>query len=236
MAGLIPMEAICDETRPVTTWAVYQRPEDFVAKQQEKFLKNYWRDLMRGQPHHIEIFVEKETQRAAVEATASLFTIPVTTGRGFCSLPPRYAMAQRYKASGKDKLILLLLSDHDPDGVQLARSFARSMRDDFDITKVHPIRVALTQEQIEDNDLPSSIEANDSSMNYTRFVAEHGTRAVELDAMPRKLLQAELRKAIEAAIDVSAFKYEQAQERQDAAHIAALRRASLAAMQQGGDQ
>ena len=81
----------------------------------------------------------------------------------------------------KDKLILLLLSDHDPDGVQLAISFARSMRDDFGITKLLPIRVALTSEQIEKHALPSSLDAKVTSPNYKKFVAKHGTRAVELD-------------------------------------------------------
>jgi hypothetical protein len=234
LVGLIPMEAICDDTRPVTIWKTHQRSEDFVAEQQRDFLMGYARDLLNGQPHHIEIAVEKETMRAAVEQVAARYTIPVTTGRGVCSLPPRHAMAQRYQKSGKDKLILLLLSDHDPDGVQLAISFARSMRDDFGITKLLPIRVALTSEQIEKHALPSSLDAKVTSPNYKKFVAKHGTRAVELDAMPRALLQAELRKAIEAVLDVDAFNHEQAQERADAAHLAALRHASLAAMQSTG--
>ena len=230
ICGLIPMAAICDETRPVTTWPVFQRPDEFIQNEQQRFLKGYWRNLMQSQPHHVEIMVEKETQRRAVEQVAETYTIPVTTGKGICSLPPRFAMAERYRKSGKDELIILLLSDFDPDGVQLAISFARSMRDDFGIRKLRPIRVALTDDQVRLHDLPSSLEAKPSSTNYKKFVAQYGTRAVELDAMPRALLQSELRKSIEGVIDIDAFNYEIKQERKDWANIEALRRASLQAM------
>lgn len=59
------------------------------------------------------------------------FCIPYTIGRGYSSLPPRKAMHTRFKKSGKEKLILLILSDHDPEGWDIAETFAKSMRDDF---------------------------------------------------------------------------------------------------------
>lgn len=96
--------------------------------------------------------------------------------------------------------------------------------------KIFPIRVALTPEQIQTHDLPSSIEAKATSTNYKAFVAKHGTRAVELDAMPRGVLQAELRRSIESVIDLDVFAYEQRKEREDAAHLHALRQASILAI------
>ena len=57
-------------------------------------------------------------------------------------------MVKRFKSSGKDKLILLILSDFDPDGEEIAHSLARSLRDDFDVDAVEPVKVALTREQV----------------------------------------------------------------------------------------
>ena len=57
-------------------------------------------------------------------------------------------MAVRFKRSGKEKLILLVLSDFDPEGEDIGRSFAQSMRDDFGITNIVPIKLALTAEQV----------------------------------------------------------------------------------------
>ena len=63
-------------------------------------------------------------------------------------------MAQRYWASGKEKLVLLVLSDFDPSGEDIAHSFARSMRDDFGISKIVPMKVALNRNQIDRLGLP----------------------------------------------------------------------------------
>jgi len=101
---------------------------------------------MQSQPNHIEIVCEKNTVEPIVRTVAADYCIPVTSGRGYCSLPPRNVMAQRYQRSGKEKLVLLLLSDFDPDGEEIAHSFARSMRDDFAVADVHAIKVGYATE------------------------------------------------------------------------------------------
>ncbi len=236
IAGLIPMEAICDEERPVTLWDVHPNASAFVAKQHETFLMGYGRDLMQSQPHHIEIIVEKRTKYAAARAVAMKYTIPVTAGKGYASLAPRYQIAKRYQESGKDKLILIFMTDFDPDGEQIAISFARSMRDDFEIYNVVPYKAGLTAEQVRTLNLPSSLEAKPKSPNYKRFVAKHGTRAVELDAMPSDVFARVLTDAIESFLDVEAFNHEVEQQRQEHQWLAARRKAALQAMGGGAGQ
>lgn len=69
LAGLIPFNAIGDETRPVTTWDVYPNVGPFFRSQIDDFGTGYWRDLMQSQPNHIEIVGEKLTMlNAEVEA------------------------------------------------------------------------------------------------------------------------------------------------------------------------
>ena len=223
IAGLIPMEAICDEERDCTVWNVRADAAAFIAEQQQGFLRGYARDLMQSQPHHIEVVVEKRTKYAAAKNIAMNYTIPVTAGKGFASIPPRYQMAKRYRESGRDKLILIFLTDFDPDGEQIASSFARSMRDDFGITNIHPIKAALTAEQVRTLNLPSSLEAKESSPNFNKFVARHGARVVELDAMPSPVLARALKEAIESVLDVEAFNSEVATEKVECAEIAARR-------------
>ncbi len=60
-------------------------------------------------------------------------------------------MARGFRQSGKARLILHMCTDHDPDGEEVASSFARSMRDDFHIRadRLHPVKVALIQEHVE---------------------------------------------------------------------------------------
>ena len=132
-------------------------------------------------------------------------------------------------------MILIFLTDFDPDGEQIASSFARSMRDDFDIPdrKIVAIKGALTAEQVQNNNLPSSLEAKKTSPNYKRFAAKHGTRAVELDAMPGPLLAEALQDAIESVLDVDAFNHEVEQEKQESVQVAARRKAVMRLMQGG---
>lgn len=233
LEDLVPMEAIEDSTRPIQLGGGFSTFEEFVALETEDFLTGYSRDLMQGQPHHVEIMLEKNALRTVIEAVARDYCIPVTTGRGFSSLSPRYDLFKRFKHSGKSKLVLLMLTDFDPDGEEIAKSFARSLRDDFGMKNIHPIKVALTADDVRNYNLPSDMDAKPSSPNYKKFVAKHGVKVAELDAAPVKLLQDSLRKAIESVIDVQEFNAQIDLERQDSAHVEAHRRVVFNAIRGG---
>jgi 5S rRNA maturation endonuclease (ribonuclease M5) len=220
----VPMESIEDSTRPIQLGGGFSTFEQFVAQETERFLIGYTRNLMQGQKNHIEIMLEKNALRTVIETVAREYCVPVTTGRGFSSLSPRYDLAQRFKRSGKARLVLLMLTDFDPDGDEIAASFARSLRDDFNIKNIHAIKVALTAEDVQAHDLPSDMDAKVSSPNYQKFIQKHGsTKVVELDAAPVKLLQSKLREAIQGVIDVAEFNAQVDLEQQDSAHIEAHR-------------
>ncbi|MBC8352202.1 MAG: ParB N-terminal domain-containing protein [Planctomycetes bacterium] len=224
LTGQIPWNAIADVTRPVTTWKVYPDPRRFIRQEIDTFLKGYYRDLMQSQPHHIEIICEKNTVEPILRPIAGEFTLPLTSGRGYCSLPPRYEIAQRYRRSGKNKLILLIASDFDPDGDQIAHSFARSMRDDFGIDNIHPIKAALTAEQVAEHELPPMMTAKTTSVNYDRFVEQHGDDTVfELEALDPSDLQTILTEAIESVIDIDLYNAEVEAEANDAAFLDGVR-------------
>jgi ParB-like chromosome segregation protein Spo0J len=230
----IPFEAIGDETRPIEEWQVYPGVSAFVREQMGSMFRGYWRNLMQSQPNHLEIVVEKNTIRSIVAPVAEEYAIPTTSGRGYCSLPPRYSMLWRYKASGKQKLVVLLVGDFDPEGEDIAHSFARSMRDDFHVFDVHPIKVALTAEQVLEYQLPPILQAKKTSSRYAKFVELHGTDVFEVEAVPPKTLQQILRSTIEAVIDREAFDAEIAAERDDAAFLEGVRRTVNEALRGAG--
>ena len=220
----VPMAAIEDSTRPIQLGGGFSTFEQFVAQETEQFLIGYHRNLMQGQRNHVEVMLEKNALRTVIESVAREYCIPCTTGRGFSSLSPRYDLAMRFKRSGKARLVLLMLTDFDPDGEEIAASFARSLRDDFGIQNIHAVKVALTAEDVQAYDLPSDMDAKVSSPNCQKFLKKYGsTKVVELDAAPVTLLQDKLREAIESVIDVAEFNAQVEQEAQDAAHIQAHR-------------
>jgi ParB-like chromosome segregation protein Spo0J len=230
LTGVIPFSAIHDPTRPVVTWNVYGEPAPFIRSQLDNFLKGYYRNLMQSQPNHIEIIGEKNTIAGVIRPVAMDYTIPYTIGRGYSSLPPRHEMAMRFESSGKEKLILLVLSDFDPEGEDIGRSFAQSMRDDFHIENIVPVKVALTGEQVEDLDLPPNLTAKKTSSRRKRFVDRHGEHVFELEAIPPATLQQFLREAIDTVIDVDSYNQEIEREKQDAAFLDTIRRRAHASL------
>ena len=223
LEGYIHMRAISDETRPISIFDVHETPRPFLRREFNNFLNGYYRDLQQSQPNHIEILGEKNTVQSILKSVASDFCVPLTIGRGYSSIPPRYQMAERYKRSGKEKLILLVLSDLDPDGEEICQSFARSMRDEFGVSQIEAVKVGLTSEQVKLFNLPPSMEAKPTSGQYSKFVAKYGKNAYELEALPPATLQDLLREALDSVMDIDAYNAEIEQEKKDAVELDTLR-------------
>jgi hypothetical protein len=220
----IPWECITDETRPVLTWAVHADVQGFIRAELDGFLKNYWRDYQRSQPCHLEIVGEKMTLLGTIKPVAAEYCIPMTIGRGFSSLDPRHKMVERFERSGKDKLVVLILSDFDPEGEEIAHSFARSIRDDFSIDNLEPIKVALTSDQVAAHNLPPIMQAKERSSNFGRFNAKHGKDVWELEALPPTELQRILTEAIDSVLNLDLFNRELDQDKADAVELATVRK------------
>ena len=127
-------------------------------------------------------------------------------------------------------MVLLIISDFDPDGDEIAHSLARSLRDDFKVRKIDAVKAALTAEQVRELELPPSlVKAKRTSSNYKRFVQRYGSEMVyELEAVDPEALQSILCEAIVAVIDVDRFNAELASERQDAVVLARTRERAVA--------
>jgi len=231
LAGLIPWAAVADETRPVELWFCNATAADYVAEEASSFLAYYRRDLMQGQPCHVEIVCEKNTVAEIVRKVASDYCIPVTSGRGYCSIEPRRQIAERHAASGKSGHVLILVSDCDPDGDEIAASLVRSMRDDFGVWNVKAVRAALTPEQARSFHLPPNTDAKTSSPQFKKFFVRHGmSSAYELEALSPDVLAGIIRETIESVIDMQAYRNEVDKWMQEAAELDVIRRRVVAAV------
>lgn len=231
LEGHIPFEAIADETRPVSRWDVHRSPQPFIRRELRSLLNGYYRDLQASQPDHVELIIEKNTLKSVINPVASEYCIPMTSGRGFCSLQPRREIAERYWSSGKRRLILVIVSDFDADGEEISQSLARSLRDDFGIEQVYPIKAALTLEQTQQLALPGALKAKPSSSNFRKFVQATGSdHCWEIEAVQPLQLQQLVRDAINSVMDLSLFNAEVEQEKRDATQLEAMRRAMVSTL------
>jgi hypothetical protein len=135
-------------------------------------------------------------------------------------------MAQRFKKSGKEHLVLLFMTDHDPEGADIPESYTNSMRDDFGIKKIIPIKVALTYEQTIDPalNLHTDMMAKKGSRRWKKFVERYGENVFELESVQPGHLQTMLYNAIDTVIDAEAFNAEIDREKKDAAFLDGVRK------------
>jgi hypothetical protein len=233
LAGQIPWDSICDETRPVTTWRCWPNAADFIAEQSEDYLCGYARDLLQSQQQHFEIIAEKLTVKNFVRPVAGKYCMPVVIMRGNSGIDARHQVVKRFQASGKRNLFLLCLGDCDPDGDSIVESTLRSLRDDFLVSNVTGTRVAMTHKQADELHLPRMLKAKKKSPNYRTFIAKHGrTDCYELEAVAPEVLQEWLDTAIRGVIDVEAYNHEVDEQRKEAAGILAKRQAILQLMRE----
>lgn len=223
--GSVPFEAIADETRPVVIWDTHRCVGDFVRSQCEKFLSNYWRNLLQSQPNWIELLVEKNTVAGQLRSLAAKYTVPMTSGRGYSSLPPRKEMADRFRASGREKLVLIVVSDFDPEGEDIPSSFGVSLRDDFNIPSpdLQVFKAALTADQVRTLDLHEGQLSKETSSRYERFVSKHGERVWELEAVQTERLREIVEAAIRNVLELNAFESEVDRETQEQTELSITR-------------
>lgn len=228
---IIPWSWISDDTRPLHNWQTWANPSPYLADQLDNFLTNYYRDLMQSQYCHFEIHAEKNTVAAELQKLAMQYCIPLTSGRGFCSSRPKHDMQQRFLKSGKDRLVLFIVSDLDPAGMAIAESFAASLRDDFGVRSLQAIKVAITPEQVKKYNLPRGEKAKvgrgDKDGLRAEFVRRYDSEYVyEVEALPDGELVKLLDDAIQSALDIDAYNHEAEQERRDFAKLDATREAA----------
>ena len=223
--GSVAFEAITDETRPVVVWDTHRCVGNFVRRECDQFLTAYWRDLLQSQPNWIELLVEKNTVASQLRRVAGEYTLPMTSGRGYSSLPPRKDMVDRFDASGRENLIVIVVSDFDSEGEDIPSSFGISLRDDFGVSaeNLQVVKAALTAEQVQTLDLHEGQLSKDSSSRYKRFVEEHGDRAWELESLTTDHLREIVEAAIRSVLDTEAFDAEVKREQQEQRELKAKR-------------
>jgi ParB-like chromosome segregation protein Spo0J len=223
LAGDVSWESVHDPTRPQTQWQIWPNPGPFVDDQVEQFLRGYRRNLLQSQAAYYEIVGEKITVQTIIERVAGEYGMPCSIGRGYSSVDLRYQLAERFRASGKERLLLLLLNDFDPEGENITNTLPGSLRDEFGIADIVPVKVVLTFDQVQAMGLPPGGTVKAGSSRTKGFRDRYGTDTYELEALPPAELMRLLREAIEGVLDTDAFRTEQDREADDAVRLEAWR-------------
>lgn len=222
--GEVSMTCIDDPTRPQVTYWGWSDVGEFVQNEINAFLAGYSRDLLQDQPRHIEVFGEKSTLKLILEKACQEYQVSLSIGRGFCSIPVWRDIAKRFKQSGKKKMTLIIVSDYDPEGLELADDAIRSLKQLWKLPVVGH-RVAVTREQIDDLGLAEDFSpAKSESSRFDKFVERTGGEETwEVESLSPDYLIEQVRAAIEANLDMELFEATLEQEREDCDELSEIK-------------
>ena len=188
--GYIPFGFISDATRWMRKPNSFNSIEEALRNTVECYRRAVWRDAKV----YVEFWIEKDALAGTIYPVTSEFDVPLMVARGYSSLTFLHSAAEAIEARGKPAFIYHL-GDWDPSGQDAADHIERKLREYAPGCEIHFRKLAVTQQQIDDWNLP------------TRPTKKKDSRAknwkggsVELDAIPPDLLRHIVREAIEQHI------------------------------------
>jgi hypothetical protein len=238
--GTVPWEALSDPTRPVREFRAFSNVREFVKQDLERLFVGYWRNLLQSQPNHVECLVEKNTVFHMAIRVTTRYQVPTRSLRGFNGIDSLHDIAEAYRASGKKRLVVIVLSDYDPEGELFPHDLGRRLRDDFGIEEedIAVVKAGVTHDQVEEYELPEGNFAKETSPNLDWFLARNGgdERVWELEALEPQNMLDDLDRVIRAVLDVGLFNREVQAERAEAAYLQALAERTREALQGVGGE
>ena len=163
--------------------------------------KGFTMPMWDDQPKHVLISLEKDALSRLVSRVANNYSVRTFPTRGYPSFSYVQGMAKYMETRLEGKhVVVLYFGDFDPSGIDIERDLedrlSRYGAKDFSVT-----RIALTSEQIKQYNLPP-MPVKRSDARAESFMAEHGDKSVELDALDPNLFQSIVEKSIRSNINV----------------------------------
>jgi hypothetical protein len=188
MDGTLSFDWIVDESRRRRENQTYNSIAD-AARDTANF---YRRSALHACPDYVEIWSEKEALAGVIEGAAEDYDVPIIITKGMPSITQLYGSAREIaRAANADppkQTYIYQFGDHDPSGVLIPKTIEHRLYqlcEKFDCQPPIIERVALTEEQIAEFDLPTRPTKREGNQHAKQFEGD----SVELDALPASELR-----------------------------------------------
>lgn len=200
-AGLIDADWIDDTTRPCYTIATSSVTK-YIMEQSRKVFMNFFGNIHADQENHVELLLEKNTLFSLFRSKVAYpLRLPLTCMRGYGGYPAARDVSKRFKESGKRNMIVVYISDLDPEGLNMPSAFKKYLNYDFGVDCT-VLRAAVTMDQVHKFNLPSDADVKPLGCRAKGYVQQYGNRCWELDSMPPQLLVDEAIKVAKGCLDI----------------------------------
>lgn len=207
LAGLISWRAIQDRTRVVRSNTHWRNPAHIIEAAKNSYYLNKW----SNQELMAEVWIEKDALVGIIEDVCYEYDVPFFSCRGYTSQSAMWRASQRIRGY-KRATIIYYLGDHDPSGIDMGRDIDERLTL-FEAPAVVN-RIALTMEQIEDQNPP----ANPTKVTDSRakgYMSKYGNESWELDALEPNFIVDLISSNIENIRDKASYKKIVKQEEKD---------------------
>lgn len=191
-SGRVPFNWITDSTRRGHFTPTYRSEAEFL-----RSVKSLYRaDLWQQSEYYCEVWTESRSLAGTIEDLCRELAVSLYPAGGFSSITLAYESAEaiNHHAAGKPAVIFYI-GDYDPAGVLIDVALERELREHLDPDiDLHFSRIAITEEQIAQYDLPSK------PRKATDLRSPHIRDTVEAEAMPAHILRDLLRTNIESLL------------------------------------
>lgn len=216
-AGLIDWDAIEDRGRVPEIPSQWPDIRALVSSALRAYRLPRW----EGQGKYVELWVEKQALAGVLSPLAWRFHVTLMVNKGYSSASAMYEAAQRMKRRDEPENIVFYLGDHDPSGEDMVRD-VRDRLCEFGVEGLHVTKIALTMDQVDQYQPPPN-PAKLTDSRATAYIAKHGDKSWEVDALPPDVLSRLITNAISAEVD---DKLMEAVKKREEADKAALQRAA----------
>jgi hypothetical protein len=186
--GKLPYDWLVDNSRTVHRSYTF----DSVAEALEDAARTYLKSLWTNMPVRVQVWLEKDALAGVIEPVTRQYDVPLFVARGYASLSFLHDAAE--DINDLDVPVYIFhLGDYDPSGVNAGEAIDRTLREMAPDAEIHFERIAVTQEQIRDWDLPT----RPTKTEDTRAAKFGEAESVELDAIDPQRLRDLVQEAIE---------------------------------------
>jgi hypothetical protein len=178
-----------------------RKPKTYSSMEQalRRTAETYRRSLWDNQPVYVEIWLEKDALAGVLYEVTQHWDVPLMVTRGYPSLSYLHEAAESIAAENKPAY-LYYFGDYDPSGLDIPRATEAGLREMAPTAEIHFRRVAVTQQQIYELDLPTR-PTKPSDPRRKNFAGE----SVEVDAIPPAVLREMVGQCITGHVDERAL-------------------------------
>jgi len=202
--GMIDWDSIVDETRHLREDSSWDNPAAIILDAAASYHVNYW----QGQKYRPELWLEKDAVLGVIGGLCKRYDIPYFSCRGNPSDVAMLGAGERMISYIANKQIpyIFYLGDHDPQGLDIDRDITEKLRM-FSGTDIKFQRLALTEEQIIEGDLPPNpVKKTDNKKGpVIDYINRFGVECWELDALDPNDLVKIVENAILEKVDQGLF-------------------------------